>query len=137
MGVVLDTKNRCFVLKKYCGQKATQRYIWKIRRIQIQIYPLTSIDPKYSVFYLTNKVMVHGLVLLVQLTWEVASPSWGFLCCSLSYRINVVWFSWCCFLCYSQCCPIEMFPFGNLFVWHVSCYEQLACGLWTRFSWTY
>ena len=37
-------------------------------RIQIQMYPQTSIEPKYGEFYLKNKVNAHGLVLLVQLS---------------------------------------------------------------------
>jgi hypothetical protein len=40
----------------------------KIWRIQIQIYPQTSIEPKYGEFYLKNKASAHGLVLLVQLS---------------------------------------------------------------------
>ena len=37
-------------------------------RIQIQMYPQNSIEPKYGEFYLKNKVSAHGLVLLVQLS---------------------------------------------------------------------
>ena len=40
----------------------------EIWRIQIQMYPQTSIEPKYGEFYLKNEVSVHGLVLLVQLS---------------------------------------------------------------------
>ena len=40
----------------------------KIWRIQIHIYPQTSIEPKYGEFYLKNEVSAHGLVLLVQLS---------------------------------------------------------------------
>ena len=42
--------------------------LWKIGLIQIKIYPQTSIELKYGSFYLNNKVTVHGLVLLVQLS---------------------------------------------------------------------
>ena len=41
---------------------------WKMWHKQIQIYPQTSIDPKYDAFYLKNKVSAHGLVSLVQLS---------------------------------------------------------------------
>ena len=47
----------------------------KIQRIHIQIYPQTSIEPKYGEFYLKNEVSAHGLVLLVQLSLRVAPPS--------------------------------------------------------------
>ena len=40
----------------------------EIWRIQIQIYPQASIEPRYGAFYLTNKVSVHELGLLVQLS---------------------------------------------------------------------
>ena len=52
----------------------------KIRQIQIQINPQTSIEPKQGAFYLKNKVSVHGLVLLVQVkqepgwTWYIGHP---------------------------------------------------------------
>ena len=38
----------------------------KYRGIQIQIYPKTSIEPKYGYFYLKNKVSVSFQSLLVQ-----------------------------------------------------------------------
>ena len=41
---------------------------WKIWQIQIEIQPQISIEPKYGALYLNNKVRVHGLVLLVQLS---------------------------------------------------------------------
>ena len=41
---------------------------WKIRHIQIQIYPQTYVEPKYGAFYLKNEVSAHGLVLMVQLS---------------------------------------------------------------------
>ena len=34
----------------------------------------TPTEPKYSAFYFNNKVTVHGLVLLVEQSWRVASP---------------------------------------------------------------
>ena len=40
----------------------------EIWRIQIQIYPQTSIESKDGAFYLKDKVSAHGLVLLVQLS---------------------------------------------------------------------
>ena len=39
--------------------------------------PQTFIEPKYGAFYLNNKVRVHGLVLLVQLSRRVACPWWN------------------------------------------------------------
>ena len=58
---VLDLK----VLGYNIGLRGT---FWKIRHIQIQIYPQTYIEPKCGAFYLKNEVSVHGLVLLVQLS---------------------------------------------------------------------
>ena len=46
----------------------------EIWRIWIQMYPQTSIEPKYGEFYLKNEVSAHGLNLLVQLSWRVAPP---------------------------------------------------------------
>ena len=60
-----------FCERKEKSTKATNLIkgtFWKIRRIQIQKYPQTSIEPKYGAFYLNDKVRVHGLVLLVQLS---------------------------------------------------------------------
>ena len=63
------SKIRCFVLKKNTETKMVLGgTLWKMRRIQIQIYPQTSIEPKYVAFYSNTKVRVHGLVLLVQLS---------------------------------------------------------------------
>ena len=63
------------MLSNYFGKeqvlKGTFGEIW---RIQIQIYPQTSIEPRYGVFYLTNEVSEHGLGLLVQLSQRVAPP---------------------------------------------------------------
>ena len=54
---------------KVLGYKKIHRgTFWKIRYIQIQIYPQTYIEPKYGAFYQKNEVSAHGLVLLVQLT---------------------------------------------------------------------
>ena len=50
--------------------KSTCISFLKICRIQIKTCPQTSIEPKYSAFDLNNKVTVHGLVLLVQLSWQ-------------------------------------------------------------------
>ena len=47
---------------------------WEIRRMQIQIYPQTSIEPKYVAFYVKNVVRVPLQSLLVQLSWRVAFP---------------------------------------------------------------
>ena len=55
-------------------QKVLGSVFQKIQRIQIQIYSQTSIERNYGEFYLKNKVSAHGLVLLVQLSWRVASP---------------------------------------------------------------
>ena len=40
----------------------------EIWRIQIQLYPQASIEPKYGEFYLKSEVSADGLVLLVQLS---------------------------------------------------------------------
>ena len=57
------------MLSNYSGQIQVLRdNFGEIWRIQIQIYPQTSIEPKYGEFYLKNKVSAHGLVLLVQLS---------------------------------------------------------------------
>ena len=42
--------------------------LWKIWRIQIQIYPETSFELKYGAFSLKNKIRAHGLGLVVQLS---------------------------------------------------------------------
>ena len=60
--------NRVFWTKKYYDVKILRGTFWEIRRIQIQIYPQTSIEPKYGAFYLKDEVSAHGLVLLVQLS---------------------------------------------------------------------
>ena len=61
-----------------------------------------SIEPKYGAFYLNNKVKVHGLVLLVQLSWTVASPSpvnkitvtWIYIIyCSLKWKCTETYFN--------------------------------------------
>ena len=57
------------MLSNYFGKKQVLRGTFgEIWRIQIQIYPQTSIEPRYGAFYLTNEVSVHGLGLLVQLS---------------------------------------------------------------------
>ena len=61
------------MLSNYFGKKqvlvGTFGGIW---RIQVQIYPQTSIEPKYGSFYLKDEVSAHGLVLFVQLSSRVA-----------------------------------------------------------------
>ena len=61
---------------------------WKIGRIHIQIYLQTLNEPKYGAFYLNNKVRVHELVLLVQLSWRIASPLE--LCLDLSQKLYLI-----------------------------------------------
>ena len=57
------------MLSIYFGKKQVLRGTFgEIWRIQIQIYPQTSIEPRYGGFYLTNEVSAHGLGLLVQLS---------------------------------------------------------------------
>ena len=57
------------MLCNYFGKiQALRDNFWEIWHIQIQMYPQTSIEPKYGEFYLKNQVSVHGLVLLVQLS---------------------------------------------------------------------
>ena len=55
----------------------------KIWHMQIQIYPQTSIEAKFSAFYFKNKVSAHGLVLLGQLSWRVVPPCKENPICSL------------------------------------------------------
>ena len=50
------------------NKKVPRGTFGEIWRIQIQMYPQTSIEPKYGAFNLKNKVSAHGLVLLVQLS---------------------------------------------------------------------
>ena len=76
--------------EKYWYQKVT---FWKILQIQIEVYPKTSIEPKYGTFYLNNEVKVHGIVLLVQLSWRVTSPSETTLPHSFYVRILFVFLS--------------------------------------------
>ena len=56
---------KCWDVKK---KKVLRGTFWKIRHIQIKIYPKTYIEPKYGAVYLKNKVSAHVLVLLVQLS---------------------------------------------------------------------
>ena len=57
------------MLSNYIGKKQVLRGTFgEIWRIQIQIYHQTTIEPKDGAFYLKDKVSVHGLVLLVQLS---------------------------------------------------------------------
>ena len=59
---------RC-ILSNYFGKKQVLKGTFgEIWHIQIQIYPQTSIEPKYGAFCLTNEVSAHGLGLLVQLS---------------------------------------------------------------------
>ena len=53
--------------------------IW---RIQIQMYPQTSYEPKYGAFTMKNKVSAHGLGLVVQLSFRVAPPVRTYLKCT-------------------------------------------------------
>ena len=54
-------------INKNLDQKELIGSFWEIWRIQIQIFPQTSIKPKYGAFYLNNKVSVHGYILVVRL----------------------------------------------------------------------
>ena len=58
------------MLSNYFGNKkqVLRDHFGEIWRIQIQMYPQTSIEPKYGEFYFKNEVSAHGLVLLVQLS---------------------------------------------------------------------
>ena len=57
------------MLSNYFGKiQALRGNFGEIWRIQIQIYPETSIKPKYGAFNLPNEVSAHGLGLLVQLS---------------------------------------------------------------------
>ena len=46
-------------------KKALRGAFW---RIQTQMYPQNSFEPKYGAFYLKNKLSAHGLVLQFQLS---------------------------------------------------------------------
>ena len=57
------------MLSNYFGKKKVLRGTFgEIWRIQIQMYPQTSFEPKYGAFNLKNKVSAHGLGLIVQLS---------------------------------------------------------------------
>ena len=57
------------MLSNYFGKKQVLRGTFgEIWRIQIQIYPQNSVEPKYGELNLKNEVSAHGLVLLVQLS---------------------------------------------------------------------
>ena len=59
------------MLSNYFGKIQVLRdNFGEIWRIKIHMYPQTSIEPKYGEFYLKNEVSAHGLVLLVQLSWN-------------------------------------------------------------------
>ena len=58
----------------FCITQVRIGTFWEIWHIQIQIYNKTSIDPKYGVFYLKNKVSVPHQSLLVQLSLRVTPP---------------------------------------------------------------
>ncbi len=52
------------MLSNYFGKKQVLRGTFgEIWRIQIQMYPQNSFEPKYGAFYLKKKISVHGLVL--------------------------------------------------------------------------
>ena len=69
MAYVLFTKYYLFSCNNWFYiQKVLRGTFWEIWRTQIQMYPQTSIEPKYGAFYLNNKVRVQGIVLLVQLS---------------------------------------------------------------------
>ena len=52
------------MMSKYFGKIQVLRdNFGEIWRIQIQMYPQTSIEPKYGAFNLKNKVSAHGLFL--------------------------------------------------------------------------
>ena len=57
------SKIGCLGLKSAMKEKVLGGAFWKV-----EIYPQTSIEPKYGEFYLKNEVSSHGLVLLVQLS---------------------------------------------------------------------
>ena len=72
IGVIFFTKNfskiGCFGFKSTMMYKLLKGTFWKIQRIQIQIYPKTSIEPKNGEFYMKSDVSAHELVLLVLLS---------------------------------------------------------------------
>ena len=57
------------MLSNYFGKIQVLRdNFGEIWRIEIQMYPQASIEPKYGEFYLKSEVSAHGLFLLVQLS---------------------------------------------------------------------
>ena len=57
----------CF-LTALVKKKVPRGSFGEIWRLQIQMYPQTSFEPKYGAFNLKNKVSAHGLGLVVQLS---------------------------------------------------------------------
>ena len=57
------------MLSNYFGKTQVLRGIFGERwRLQIQMYPQTSLEPKYGAFNLINEVSANGLGLVVQLS---------------------------------------------------------------------
>ena len=64
----IASENDTLLLSNYFDAKQVLRgNLRKILRIQIQLYPQTSFEPKYESFNLKNKVTAHGLGLVFQL----------------------------------------------------------------------
>ena len=58
----------CIDIFEHIGLKSTRAKETTICIVQIKIFRQTYIEQKYGAFYLNNKVGVHELVLLVQLS---------------------------------------------------------------------
>ena len=60
-----------YCLKKYLGKNSTY---WEICRIQIKIYPQTTIVLTYNAIFSNNEVSVRTSSLTLWLSWRVAPP---------------------------------------------------------------
>ena len=59
---------RSMLSNYFCTKQVLRGTFGEIWRTQIQIYPKTYVELKYGAFYLNNKVSVHRLWLVVQLS---------------------------------------------------------------------
>ena len=99
------------LLSNYFGKKQVVRGTFGASwRIQNQVYPQTSFEPKYGAFYLKNKISAHGLVLLFRMSWRVAPPYSTWLYALRLYALKE-YLSGC--MCYHMSCIPRLFPFAR------------------------
>ena len=106
----------------YFGKKQVLIGIFgEIWRIQTQIYPQTSFEPKYGAFYLKNKVSALELVLLFQLSWRVSPPYVRLLSNDTGTIIHILHELVSCLVCwiFSKLMPGSS-PFWSAY-WPVPC----------------